>query len=335
MENSQISKVKSNKVLKLAPETIRIRDAIVEKYLDVPLDTLSSKLQSLISNETDTGTRLGILSARVEILRMRFADITGGTYTKDKGDSSEENDGDGDEVDAEDLEEEREGWMTLRILEASEVNGVRFPEGVKIDVHTEDAKKLLASKKAELLSMKVEGAPEAEILGEGETLEPENGPEESSKKVKEDSLDKSNDKANEEMDLENSGEEKQSDQSVNTSSQETSKENKAENLIQPDKKDGSKGTMVEENIEKTDELMLSSDNKQPSGSTPDLDGDLGLSPEELADLTQSDKSVEGKPEDSDEDLNESIGLNPEELADLTQSEETSDGSEVKGIPKEK
>ena len=48
--------------------------------------------------------------------------------------------------------------MTLKILEASEVNGVRFPEGVKIDVHADDAKKLLESKKAELISMKIEDA---------------------------------------------------------------------------------------------------------------------------------------------------------------------------------
>ena len=58
---------------------------------------------------------------------------------------------------AEELEEAKEGWMTLRIREASEVNGVRFPEGVKIDVHAEDAKKLLESKKAELISMKIQG----------------------------------------------------------------------------------------------------------------------------------------------------------------------------------
>ena len=101
MENSQISNLKKNKDLKLAPETIRIRDAIVEKYLDLPLDTLSSKLQSLISDETDTGTRLGILSARVEILRMRFANITGGTYIKDQGEESDESDAAEQDIDTE------------------------------------------------------------------------------------------------------------------------------------------------------------------------------------------------------------------------------------------
>ena len=35
---------------------------------------------------------------------------------------------------------------------------MRFPEGVKIDVHADDAKKLLGPKKAELISMKIEDA---------------------------------------------------------------------------------------------------------------------------------------------------------------------------------
>ena len=47
---------------------MRIRDAI-EKYAETPLDILSGKLQAL-TDETDTGTKLGIFSARVEILRM-------------------------------------------------------------------------------------------------------------------------------------------------------------------------------------------------------------------------------------------------------------------------
>ena len=175
MENSQISNVKSSRDLKLAPETIRIRDAIVEKYLDEPLDTLSGKLQSLISEETDTGTRLGILSARVEILRMRFAEITGRTYKKDSESADGGNPDEESEIDQDEIEDEKEGWMTLRILEASEVNGVRFPEGVKIDVHTEDAKKLLESKKAELVSVTVEDIVESDpIDGENPIEEQEN-----------------------------------------------------------------------------------------------------------------------------------------------------------------
>ena len=157
MENDKSLEISKKNNLKLAPETMRIRDAIIEKYSDTPLDVLSSKLQALITDDTDTGTKLGIFSARVEILRMRFSEIADKKYVKDNK-LGEEN----DSVSESDISDEtvdlKEGWMTLKILEASEVNGVRFPEGVKIDVHADDAKKLLDSKKAELISMKIEDA---------------------------------------------------------------------------------------------------------------------------------------------------------------------------------
>jgi len=67
MENDRLQEKNNKNNLKLAPETMRIRDAIIEKYSETPLDILSSKLQSLITDETDTGTKLGIFSARDEI----------------------------------------------------------------------------------------------------------------------------------------------------------------------------------------------------------------------------------------------------------------------------
>ena len=157
MENDKLQEISKKKNLKLAPETMRIRDAIIEKYSDTPLDALSTKLQALITDDTDTGTKLGIFSARVEILRMRFSEIADKKYVKDNK-LGEENDSISESDISDETEDLKEGWMTLKILEASEVNGVRFPEGVKIDVHTDDAKKLLESKKAELISMQIEDA---------------------------------------------------------------------------------------------------------------------------------------------------------------------------------
>ena len=88
---------------------------------------------------------------------MRFAEIADKKYVKNNK-LEEAADTDGDSEITEDDDDIKEGWMTLKILEASEVNGVRFPEGVKIDVHADDAKKLLEAKKAELISMKIEEA---------------------------------------------------------------------------------------------------------------------------------------------------------------------------------
>ena len=155
MENDKLQEISKKKNLQLAPETMRIRDAIIEKYSDTPLDVLSNKLQALITDDTDTGTKLGSFSARVEILRRRFSEIADKKYVKDNKLGEEDVSVSESEI-SDETENLKEGWMTLKILEASEVNGVRFPEGVKIDVHAEDAKKLLESKKAELISMKIE-----------------------------------------------------------------------------------------------------------------------------------------------------------------------------------
>ena len=43
-------------------------------------------------------------------------------------------------------------WMRLRIVDSSEVNGVRFPAGVVIDVKREDGEKLIESGKADFIS---------------------------------------------------------------------------------------------------------------------------------------------------------------------------------------
>ena len=43
-------------------------------------------------------------------------------------------------------------WMRLRIVDSAEVNGVRFPAGVVIDVKGEDGEKLIESGKADFIS---------------------------------------------------------------------------------------------------------------------------------------------------------------------------------------
>ena len=42
-------------------------------------------------------------------------------------------------------------WVRVQIKETTEVNGVRFPSGIQIDVTDEDAKQMIDSNKAILL----------------------------------------------------------------------------------------------------------------------------------------------------------------------------------------
>ena len=47
----------------------------------------------------------------------------------------------------------KEDWKRLRMLKSGEVNGVRFPPGIIIDVNLKDSKKLLAEGLAELVTL--------------------------------------------------------------------------------------------------------------------------------------------------------------------------------------
>ena len=140
--------------IELSPVTIAVRDKVIEKFADQPLDEMNNSVKNLLTHEEDEQKRLGILAARVYILRQRIANIAGGeqerviTSASPKADDlmpSDTNAVDGATNDAETSE-----WTRLRILDDCEVNGVRFPKTVIIDVKSEDAEKLISSGKAEL-----------------------------------------------------------------------------------------------------------------------------------------------------------------------------------------
>lgn len=144
----------------LTAETIRVRDAIIAKFSDKSLAELNSFIETALSAEKDDNKRLGILAARVYILRMRMQNIS--SFNRDPSQkaiseltpadmlkapqtegANAEKEGEG-EI-AEDMYEE---WNELMVVESGEINGVRIPKGVTITVGIEDARRLIETKKA-------------------------------------------------------------------------------------------------------------------------------------------------------------------------------------------
>ncbi len=144
----------------LTAETIRVRDAIIEKFADKSLAELNSFIETALASENDDNKRLGILAARVYILRMRMQNIS--SFNRDpsqktvseltpadmlkapqaEGETAEEG---GQSEATEDMFEE---WNELTVIESGEINGVRIPKGVTITVGIEDARRLIETKKA-------------------------------------------------------------------------------------------------------------------------------------------------------------------------------------------
>ena len=144
--------------IKLAPETIKIRDALIEKFSDKPIEDLNIFIDDALIVEKDEFKRLGLLAARVHILRQRV--LTLKAFNRD--DTMEKIPSvqltpPGDQfldpnISIEDDHHEENDniteWQTLKMIEPGEVNGVRFFKGTIIDASAKDADRLISSGKA-------------------------------------------------------------------------------------------------------------------------------------------------------------------------------------------
>ena len=143
--------------ISLAPETIRVRNALIEKFSGEPLEDMQNFMANALAQETDELRRLGILAARIYLLRNRVAKLK--EFNRDpelpsipKLDTTTLSLGlPGDEPVISDdapIEEQAESWSRIKMTEPGEVNGVRFLAGTVIDAKNADADKLIASGRA-------------------------------------------------------------------------------------------------------------------------------------------------------------------------------------------
>ena len=142
----------------LAPETIRVRNALIEKFSGAPLEEMNNFMTMALSNETDELRRLGILAARIYILRSRVANLK--EFNRNSSLSSLPvldtttlslnlpSSTDANITDDRDAPSETDQWSRIQMTEPGEVNGVRFLTGTIIDAQTKDADKLISSGKA-------------------------------------------------------------------------------------------------------------------------------------------------------------------------------------------
>ena len=147
----------------LAPETIRVRNALIEKFSGAPLEEMSKFMTMALANETDELRRLGILAARIYILRSRVANLREfnrnasltslPTLDTTKLSLNLPSSNDPTATDNGEASSKIDQWSRIQMTEPGEVNGVRFLPGTIIDVQTQDADKLISSGKAVCVDM--------------------------------------------------------------------------------------------------------------------------------------------------------------------------------------
>ena len=142
----------------LAPSILEIRNSFLEKFKNEKLDIISKKLTQLFDAEKDPVKKLVLLASRVETIRKRIDQIhqdenKSEIIQKISNESSNEEKVVQPEGDTDKNEKSNsETWIRVIMKESTEVNGVRFPEGIQIDVSEDDSKKLIESGKAAIIS---------------------------------------------------------------------------------------------------------------------------------------------------------------------------------------
>ena len=142
----------------LAPSILEIRNSFLEKFKNEKLDIISKKLTELFNVEKDQVKKIVLLASRVETIRKRIDQIhQDENKTKIIQKSSNESLNEEKVVQSENDTEKNEKnnsetWIKVIMKESTEVNGVKFPEGIQIDVTEDDSKKLIESGKAAIIS---------------------------------------------------------------------------------------------------------------------------------------------------------------------------------------
>ena len=166
-----------SKMMLLSPEIIEIRDKIVDKLEGESLKDIRAKIREFLANEKNEETRLAALAARIVLLRRFISELSENQALlaeeemSDLENESLDYDDDFEEdYDSDDFDVDNQ-WKRLRIIEDCEVNGVRFPAGIQIDVKLIDAERLLEAGQAEIIEKPVDPEEDAEETEESEESE--------------------------------------------------------------------------------------------------------------------------------------------------------------------
>lgn len=169
----ELSNNKSKMIL-LSPEIIEIRDKIVDKLEGESLKDIRAKIRDFLANEKNEETRIAALAARIVLLRKFISELSENQALlaqeemNDLENESLDYDDDFDEDnDSDDFDGDNQ-WKRLRIIEDCEVNGVRFPAGIQIDVKLFDAERLLEAGQAEIIEKPLDPEEDSEEAEETE-----------------------------------------------------------------------------------------------------------------------------------------------------------------------
>ena len=153
----------------LSEKIIDKKEELLDEFENLSLDEIATKIKEIEKRDDDVIFKIAYLAARISILNQRIQILINENSVNDNL-IIDSNDASSNIVEKiiksskkpKDVPVE---WVRVQIKETTEVNGVRFPSGIQIDVTHEDAKQMIEGDKAILLeedSKKEDGKKEDE-----------------------------------------------------------------------------------------------------------------------------------------------------------------------------
>ena len=139
----------------LSEKIIDKREELLDEFENLSLDEIAKKLKQIEKRDDNIIFKIAYLAARISVLNQRIQALINENSVNDNL-IRESNDESSNIVEKiiktskkpKDIPVE---WVRVQIKETTEVNGVRFPSGIQIDVTDDDAKQMIDGNKAILL----------------------------------------------------------------------------------------------------------------------------------------------------------------------------------------
>ena len=119
------------------------------------LNKLQKKIKEIENRDDDVIFKIAYLAARISVLNQRIQALINANSANDNliQETSDESSNIVEKIikSSKKPKDVPVEWVRVQIKETTEVNGVRFPSGIQIDVTDEDAKQMIEGDKAILL----------------------------------------------------------------------------------------------------------------------------------------------------------------------------------------
>ena len=139
----------------LSEKIIDKREELLDEFENLSLDEIAKKLKQIEKRDDNIIFKIACLAARISVLNQRIQALIDENSANDN--LIRENNDDASNIVEKIIKTSKKPqdipveWVRVQIKETTEVNGVRFPSGIQIDVTDEDAKQMIDGNKAILL----------------------------------------------------------------------------------------------------------------------------------------------------------------------------------------